>query len=547
LPVNFSPLKLKRHGDFIFRRKFRVPKNFKKMIRNNNKQTVDTDTSFKRDAGVSKHLYSIIAAVIISVFLILAVGSSLTTRPESDEGEFASPALNLVTEGHFGTTIFEKDKLSLTRIEQRTYWVMPLFLLNAAASFKAFGFSLFAFRLVSIFWGLVLISAWYFIFLKFSGNRLNSLLCLALVACNYVVLATASIGRGDTMCAALGFAAFAVYLWMRERNLWLAILLSQILVTAAGLTHPNGIMAFFGLLFLTLYFDFRSIGWRHVAIASLPYIIGGSAFGWWVWQDPEAFKHQFIDNALMGGRMEGFSSPFSGFIKEFTVRYPRAFGLLESSPGHSGPIYLKSLILVGYAIGLLGVIFTKELRRDRNFRPLLILAAIYFVVMSLLDGQKLAVYLIYIVPFYSALLSIWLYHMWEKRRIPLPLLILGVSGFILLQTGGIALRIKQNTYGNYYLPAVEYLNQTAADDELIMGSAELRFALKPSANTIADGRFAFYTGKRPEYIVYDPGIEDSWKDSKIFFPEFYEYFPRLLKEEYRIAYENTAFKVYVRR
>ena len=232
--------------------------------------------------------------------------------------------------------------------------------------------------------------------------------------------------------------------------------------------------------------------------------------------------------------------PFHGFLR-------RAQYLLVPY-SNSEPIHLLTPLVTFAAF-----LFLLQRQKLEIFRasPLAgtvsILAAIYFVVMSLLDGQKLAVYLIYIVPFYSALLSIWLYHMWEKRRIPLPLLILGVSGFILLQTGGIALRIKQNTYGNYYLPAVEYLNQTAADDELIMGSAELRFALKPSANTIADGRFAFYTGKRPEYIVYDPGIEDSWKDSKIFFPEFYEYFPRLLKEEYRIAYENTAFKVYVRR
>lgn len=502
---------------------------------------------FPGSRAINKNRHSILAALVVAVFLVLAVGSALTTRPESDEGEFASPALNLVTEGHFGTTVFEKDVKSLTRIEQRTYWVMPLFLLNAAASFKVFGFSLFAMRLVSIFWGLVLISAWYFIFLKFSGNRSNALLCLALVACNYVVLATASLARGDTMCAALGFAAFAVYLWTRERNLLLAIFLSETLVTAAGLTHPNGIMAFFGLLFLILYFDFRSIGWRHIAVACVPYFVGGSAFGWWVWQDPQAFNDQFINNALMSGRMAGFSSPLGGFVKEFTVRYPRAFGLLENSAGHSGPIYLKSLILVGYAIGVLGVIFTKELRRDRNFRPLLVLAAIYFVVLSLLDGQKLAVYLIYIVPFYSALLAIWLYYIWGKRRIPLPLLILAVSGFLLLQTGGVALRIKQNTYDNYYLPAVEYLNRNAADNQLIMGSAELRFALKPTANHIADARFAFYTGKRPDYIVYDPGTEDSWKESKIFFPEFYEYFPRLLREEYRIAYENTAFKIYVRR
>lgn len=497
--------------------------------------------------SADKRVYLILAGTIVCVFLVLAIGSALTTRPESDEGGFANPAYNLVTEGHFGTTVMEMENSSLTRIDQRTYWVLPLFLLNAAASFKVFGFSLFSMRLVSIFWGLILISAWYFIILKFSGNRMNALLAMILVACNYVILANASLGRGDTMCAALGFAAIAIYLWMRESNLLLAILLSQTLVTAAGLTHFNGILAFLGLLFLMIYYDFRAISWKHIAIALIPYLIGGSAFGWWVWQDPQAFKDQFITNALMSGRMDGFNSPFDGFIKEFTIRYPRAFGLLGSTAGHSGPIYLKSLMLIAYATGVLGVLFTKDLRNNRSYRVLLILTGIYFIVMALLDGQKLAVYLIYIVPFYCALLSIWMYRMWEKRWLPLPLLILGITGILLLQVGGIALRIKQNTYGNYYLPAIEYLNQNATEKDTIMGGSELQFALKTPAKHFADGRFAFYTGKRPTYIVYDPGVEDSWRDSKIYFPEFYEYFPRLLNEEYRVAYENTAFKIYVRR
>ena len=484
-------------------------------------------------------------AAAVTVFLILVVWSSLTTRPESDEGSFASPAFNLVTNGHFGTTVFEMEDSPLTRIDQRTYWVMPLFLLNVAASFKILGFSLLSMRLVSVCWGLVLISSWYFIISKISGNRMQAAFCALLLACSYVVIVTASMGRGDTMCAALGFAAFAVYLSLRERHLLAAVLLSQCLIVAAGLTHFLGILGFLGLLFLTLYYDFRAIGWRHVAVALIPYLVGGTAFGWWVLQDPQAFKDQFIDNALAGGRATGFSSPLGGLIREFTVRYPRAFGMLEHSAGHSGPIYLKSLILVGYAVGVFGVLFSRELRR--NYKVVLILMTIYFVVMSLLDGQKLAVYLIYITPFYTVLFSIWLYSMWEKRRIPRPLLIIGACAFIFLQTGGAALRCRQNTYGNYYLPTVAFLNQTVGENETVMGSQNLIFSLNPSIHLVSDGRFGYHTGKRPNYIVYDPGDVDSWKDAKIFAPELYEYVPRLLNNEYRIGYENTAFKVYIRR
>ncbi|MBA2736159.1 MAG: hypothetical protein H0U50_05130 [Pyrinomonadaceae bacterium] len=61
----------------------------------------------------------------------------------------------------------------------------------------------------------------------------------------------------DMMSASLGFIGIAAFLLLRERNLTLAVLLSQTFVVLSGLTHPNGIIAFFGLLFLTFYFDFR--------------------------------------------------------------------------------------------------------------------------------------------------------------------------------------------------------------------------------------------------------------------------------------------------
>lgn len=484
-------------------------------------------------------------AFAVCIFLFLATWSALTTRPESDEGSFANPALNLAQNGHFGTTVFEPEKQTLLRIEQRTYWVLPLFLLNAAAAFKVFGFSLFAMRGVSIFWGLILLAAWYFIVLKISEDRTKAAVCTLFLACSYVVLLTASIGRGDTMCAALGFSAFAVYLWFREHRLLLAVFLSQSLVMLSGLTHFFGILAFFGLIFLTFYYDFRLLGWKHFLIAAVPYLIGGSAFGMWILQDFEAFKVQFVENAVMSGRMKGFSSPLSGILGEFTARYPRAFGLFESTAGHSGPIYLKSLMLVGYAIGVLGTIFNQELRR--KYFPLLILTAIYFFTMALIDGQKLAVYLIYIIPFYTVLLGLLICTLWEKRSLPRPLILVSATGFLLLGIGGIAMRCKQNTYSSFYKPAMEFINQNSTQTDLVMGAPESRFALNSNINHIADGKFGMVTGKRPKYIIYDPGTEDSWKESKMFSPDFYEYFPRLLDDDYKIVYENKAYKVYEKR
>lgn len=491
--------------------------------------------------------HSVGAFSAVVLFLVLAIGSSLTHRPQIDEGMFASPAYNLATRGYFGTTVLETDGSPLTRINERTYWVMPLFLLNVSASFEAFGFSLFTMRLVSVFWGLILLAALYFIVLKLSNNRNIALLCLFLLAGNYTILDTASSGRMDIMSAALGFAALAVYLVWRERNLTLAIFLSQCLVVASGLTHPNALLAFFGLLFLILYLDFRRIGFKQIAAALVPYLVGGTAFGWWVLQDTEAFRAQFIDNALMSGRMKGASSPVMGIVREFTEKYPHAHGLGATSGGHSGPVYLKSLILIGYIVGVLGVIFTKGLRQNRNYFILLVLTAIYFVVMSLIDGQKQTPYLVHIVPFYCALLAIWLEWVWQKRFVPRWSLIVGIGLIAAVSAGGMAWRIKQNTYGKFYQPTIAFLKENTTENELIMAGSDFGFGLNFPNNLVDDGRFAYKTGKRPKFIVYDSAVEGSWRESKEFFPEFYDYLPRLLQKEYQVAYENAAYKIYMRR
>lgn len=493
------------------------------------------------------HSRKIIAAVAVCLFLTLAVSSALTHRPQIDEGMFASPAYNLAFNGHFGTTVLEKEKATLTRIDERTYWVMPLFLLNAAAAFKTLGFSLFTMRLVNVFWGVVLLAAVYVIALKLSGDRRTATIALVLASTDYMVLETASSARMDMMTAALGFAAIAVYLVLRERNLLLAVLLSQTLIVIDGLTHPNAITAFVALVIVTLWLDRKQLNMRMVFAAAIPYVIGGTAFGIWVLQDTEAFRSQFIDNALMGGRMSALSSPLGNIVREFTEHYPQAYGLGQHSGGHSGPIWLKSLILIGYVAGIVGSLAIKELRQNTNWRLLMTITFLYFLIMAIIDGQKQTTYLIHIVPLYIIMLSGVVGYLWRQAKLPRVILVSAIFGLIVLPAGGMVLKIKQNTYANFYDPMIAYLKTNMNGDDHVMGGADLAFGLGFEANIIADGRFGYYTGKRPRYIVYDSAVENSWQHSQKFFPEFYEYFPRLLRDEYRIAYENAAYKIYQRK
>ena len=170
-------------------------------------------------------------AAIISVLVLfsaLAIGNAIAERPQIDEGMFASPALNLATRGFMGTTVLETHNSPLTRIDQRTYWVMPMYLLNQAVWYKLFGFSLLSMRSLSAAWGLVALISWFLIVFKLSGDKKIALLALVLLGFDYTFINSAAMGRMDMMSAAIGAAALAAYLSLRERNLMLAILWARV-------------------------------------------------------------------------------------------------------------------------------------------------------------------------------------------------------------------------------------------------------------------------------------------------------------------------------
>src|SRR5437588_2662097 len=187
---------------------------------------------------------------IALIFLIQTVACGRTLLPWCDEAWFSSPALNLITKGYFGTSVLDPTAAfrtnDLTRIDQRTYWITPLYPLTQAAWYKIVGFSIFSLRFLSAIWGAVALVSWYFIARTLSGDERVAILTTALLAVDFQFVWSASVGRMDMMCCALGQLGLATFLYFREKNLWLAILISQACVAASGLSHPMGIGAFVG-------------------------------------------------------------------------------------------------------------------------------------------------------------------------------------------------------------------------------------------------------------------------------------------------------------
>ncbi len=219
---------------------------------------VDTIGHLPRHAAEFYNRRVFLAVIIcaVSLYVSLAVARSLTDSPGCDEGWFASPAFNLVSKGHMGTTVIEEANLKMTTgIHQYTYWVMPLHILAQAGWYEVFGSSLFSMRSLSILWGAVALLAWFFVAVKLGGDRRVALLALVFIALDFAFVRSAATGRMDMMCAALNAGAMAAYLVLRERNFRLAVLASHSLIVLSGLTHPNGLLGFLSLLFITLYFD----------------------------------------------------------------------------------------------------------------------------------------------------------------------------------------------------------------------------------------------------------------------------------------------------
>src|SRR5581483_8745322 len=251
-------------------------------------------------------------------------------------------------------------------IHRRMYYIMPLQMMVMAAWYKIVGFSLFSTRMLAALWAVVYFYALFRLVKLFSADSAVAWLAVALTAFDYQIISAAAFGRYDTMVAALGFSGYALFMLLRERKLLLAMLASNACIAAAGLTHPNGLVYFLGLWFLILYHDWRSLRFKHLAIAAVPYLVGGAAWGLYILQDVPAFKAQLFGNT---GNRVGLWHPWKALQNEIEYRWIRPYGLAAYEGGRmTALVKLKAIAILGYLAGVFGCLATPSLRaRYRAF------------------------------------------------------------------------------------------------------------------------------------------------------------------------------------
>ena len=496
--------------------------------------------------GKSK-TYLFISLCIFATYLALSVATALTQLPGTDEGFFANPAFNLLTKGKFATTVLETFGTPFEGMQSHTYWIMPLQPLTLSFWYRVFGFGLFSTRSLSIFWGLVALLSWFVIVRSLFKRTPLALLVTALISVDYIFIVCASFGRMDIMSASLGFAGFATYLWLRERSLMWAILISQSLIVMSGLTHPMGLLPFFGLLCLSLYFDRRHIGLKHVAIALVPYVVGGAAWGSYILQDPQSFYSQFFANAVMGSdqntgsRFVGLFSPLTGLRLELAQRYVNNFGL---GPRDTSATRIKILFLLLYVLGVLGSLLVREIRRTAHYKILLGMTLIYFIGLTLIDSQKNYYYLVHIVPFYLTMCALFISWCWARPNSFGKIAALALSAIGLVEIAGLAYRIKRNNYRNSFQPTVAVLKQNATAQSLILAGPGVALGLGFPDNVLQDPLFGYNSKKTFDYIIIDPETSYSIEQSKDRNREIYDYMKRLLAEKYSRIYDHDSYTIY---
>ena len=491
----------------------------------------------QRNGNFTTQRSLVTGALLLYVALVSA--SAATKLPINDEGWYGQPAFRLAGGQSMGTPALENSGVHRFQgLQEHTYWIMPLFIVVQAGLYKVIGAGLLQMRLLSALCGLGLIVSWYFIERALLQDRWIATLALAFLAVDFDIIAVCATGRSDAMCAALGAAGLALYLVLRRRNLVYAVLGSQSLIVASGLTHPYGFYYFVALLYLILHFDRRSLKWRVVALGLIPYVIGTALWVSYIAKSPADFVAQFGNNA--SERSWVLKHPTQALLAEIG-RYRDAYGF---SANATASRRLENLILLAYLAGVVGVLATRSLRRNPKLRPLLVLSGLFFLELTFLEGAKQPWYLIHLIPCLSVLLAVFLIQSWRSSAWPgKRVLATAAIGVALLNIGATAGLSYRDGYHTHYARVINFLKRRSPEPAKVMGGTELGFGL--GFDLVKDDyELGFHSGWRPSWIVIGGGYRAQFDLFRQWRPEVWRFVQHRLNDEYAKVFDDGYYTVY---
>jgi hypothetical protein len=465
----------------------------------------------------------VLICLIIAAYIVLALAIARVRAPDADEGSFGNAAVVFGTKHILAMPM--RNRVWLPGLDTHLYVTTPLYFVTLSLWFKLFGVGIVTMRCFSVFWGVVGLIAWYLI----------ALLSMTLIALNYDYINLTS-ERYDPMVAALNAAGMAAYLVLRERNFPVAVLISNVLVAAAFMTHPYGLFGFVGLAVLWLSLDRQKLSVKFLAVAATPYVLALAGWGLYIAQEPRLFWTQFHGNT--SGRLADLFSPWAGMVAEVRDRYIILFGGWR--PGVPVYMKIKTLILVAIVVSVCGCLWSAEIRRIREHRIILFLTGLWFLMLMLLDGTKLYAYLLHIWPIYFVIAAIWLQSLIRKGGWLRYASIIGICFFVIFTIASIAYRVRLNSYQNAFLPSLRYLQENVKGNDLVVGSGSFGFGLDFEKHVLDDHQLGYSVGEVPEYIVIDKQYSDQINAFKLSKPNLYRYVRDLLSSRYQIVFSNRS-------
>lgn len=472
----------------------------------------------------------LLACAAFLVFLSLSIGFALTRQPWWDEGVFSDAAINFRNFGHLGSTLLDPHGYrNWPGVHHYTYWQFPLYLIALGAWLRFLPVNIFSIRLFSVIWACVYVFCWFRLVRCISRNEKIALLIASVVALDYALVAAASDGRMDMMCAALGQAGIAAFVCIRAANWSRAIFVAGCCGAASLFCHPMGAICNLSIAAVVLLY-WREIRWRGIALAAVPYLIGAALYAWYIFQAPQVFLAQM--QAASGYRVASLRAVLINIFNDFQQRYaPMYYTSL------SGLNRLKIASLLFAVVGTLAVAFQPKLRRQPLGRIVLILACIGYAGVAALDNQKFPAYFVYSMPVMSACGALWVYEQWAQRGRLRVIASALLAGAVLAAIGGYSFKIYQNDYAHLYLPAVDAVRANLPPRGLVMGGSELGFALGFGPNLIDDRYIGFPGHRTPDVFVRNKyyGTGSAWDFSRQF-----------LRTHYHLVLANPAYQVYVR-
>lgn len=491
----------------------------------------------------------VIAATVAVVFVALCAATALTKAPWTDELFYSTPALDLISRGSLGVPIMEPTGcVSLpggtvnAGINHHVYYISVAHFVISATFYKVVGFTILTVRLYSILCGLVFLAAWYLILRKLSGEYWIAMLGTALLAVNHVVVNSAADGRPDMACAAIGTAGLAAFLWLRERHLGLAILASHTLVALAAAVHQTAILYLIAVLLTTIYFDWRRLRIHYLAVAAIPYLGVFGAWAAYVLSDKET---AFAQTKVMFGHRIGHSFGIHEWLwREIMERYLSIY----LSGDTVGIARLKVLPALFYPLGVAGAALTAEVRNQRSYRLLLLIALIDFGVLSVMDGSKMPYYLIHTLPLFCVLFGIWIAALWKSGGVRRQ--IAGTLGivFALVNISWTGYSARRNPYLREFMAAAHAAREHTGPKSMINGPLQMGLVFGFYNNLMDDATLGYYTGRGADVIIIDEqGYGEAFRAYSKSSPALYEHIRNLLTNQYALVYQNRSYKVYSRK